>query len=420
MVPPRTRGCTQYGGPGYRARRGSPAHAGMHPRPRGPRAARCRFPRARGDAPELFTVRPYAYGVPPRTRGCTRADVGHGDLVSGSPAHAGMHPGSASRGRPPARFPRARGDAPAFALVGAELEEVPPRTRGCTFPRVVYFGVQMVPPRTRGCTVTAIGFGATEDGSPAHAGMHPSMSRATTDALRFPRARGDAPSSISSALTDPRVPPRTRGCTLRRGFLPHLLGGSPAHAGMHPIPRRSPSASCRFPRARGDAPDAITGPMDLLGVPPRTRGCTQFPEARSDDDKGSPAHAGMHPAASTAGEPGARFPRARGDAPFGFQHGLMISSVPPRTRGCTQLRAGLSRAVPGSPAHAGMHPGAGTGAGVGIWFPRARGDAPTTRQADLVFIEVPPRTRGCTREEHQVQQVRLGSPAHAGMHPSSS
>ncbi len=189
---------------------------------------------------------------------------------------------------------------------------------------------------------------------------------------------------------------------------------------MHPIPRRSPSASCRFPRARGDAPDAITGPMDLLGVPPRTRGCTQFPEARSDDDKGSPAHAGMHPAASTAGEPGARFPRARGDAPFGFQHGLMISSVPPRTRGCTQLRAGLSRAVPGSPAHAGMHPGAGTGAGVGIWFPRARGDAPTTRQADLVFIEVPPRTRGCTPGRASVLAPSRGSPAHAGMHPRRS
>ena len=50
--------------------------------------------------------------------------------MKGSPAHAGIDPAKACTSWTPARFPRTRGDRPAFFLEHEGSGEVPPHTRG--------------------------------------------------------------------------------------------------------------------------------------------------------------------------------------------------------------------------------------------------------------------------------------------------
>ncbi len=94
--------------------RGSPAHAGMAPPLGNGLAARCRFPRPRGDGP--WVQRNFDDGqlVPPPTRGWPPTARTTRAIVPGSPAHAGMAPMSVSWIRAPAGFPRPRGDGPSF------------------------------------------------------------------------------------------------------------------------------------------------------------------------------------------------------------------------------------------------------------------------------------------------------------------
>jgi len=337
---------------------GSPAHAGMHPGSRCACPRRPGFPRARGDAPAGGRERRREQPVPPRTRGCTLDTLLEHAPEPGSPAHAGMHPSGGLGARCPTRFPRARGDAPCAAADSGSLLAVPPRTRGCTRHRVFR--------RARPL------------GSPAHAGMHPIRSWRTHVRDRFPRARGDAPCSRCSGTHATRVPPRTRGCTRGQRRVDERGGGSPAHAGMHP--RRHGSFQTRrwFPRARGDAPGRVRWTSARRRVPPRTRGCTLRCHLGVVVHVGSPAHAGMHPEVPLFQRVRRGFPRARGDAPMTGGSNCADGAVPPRTRGCTLINCQLT----------------GTGG----------------------VESVPPRTRGCTPQARELTHGGRGSPAHAGMH----
>jgi len=197
--------------------------------------------------------------------------------------------------------------------------------------------------------------------------------------LRFPRARGDAPSGSSACEIGRMVPPRTRGCTSRLPAARPPASGSPAHAGMHPTERLEVLKQLRFPRARGDAPLLGETWPDPAVVPPRTRGCTLGKAGRPTLPGGSPAHAGMHPRRVRPCQRSIRFPRARGDAPSEAKSSESSAEVPPRTRGCTPIAEGRGQAVGGSPAHAGMHPPRCRRPPGRRRFPRARGDAPSPR-----------------------------------------
>ena len=374
-VPPRTRGCALLGDVAAEGDRGSPAHAGMRPPPRRSSRPRAWFPRARGDAPSSSIFGATLTPVPPRTRGCARGHHARRRCDRGSPAHAGMRPGSLTSTRSGRRFPRARGDAPMGGRIVRRIEPVPPRTRGCAL-------------------VRAEGGGGVH-GSPAHAGMRLCDGRGRRAARGFPRARGDAP--LPALPTEPpfTVPPRTRGCA-RRGPLPGLpREGSPAHAGMRPVDTGKALRTVRFPRARGDAPGAFPPLLPPSWVPPRTRGCA--PDLGREDAAalGSPAHAGMRPSGSGARTASLGFPRARGDAPSSETTSGSRFSVPPRTRGCALRRALHLARAGGSPAHAGMRPCKSGLHVAGRGFPRARGDAPPSYFTDGVSYWVPPRTRGC-------------------------
>jgi len=244
---------------------------------------------------------------------------------------------------------------------------------------------------------------ATITGSPAHAGMHPYFGSGAPASTGFPRARGDAPARGARTRPGAPVPPRTRGCTPGRQLRAGERQGSPAHAGMHPYTSRRTAFPLGFPRARGDAPLAQVSNGSLSSVPPRTRGCTPTPGSTSSTRTGSPAHAGMHPYSVRLYDHGARFPRARGDAPYLAVRAGVDFRVPPRTRGCTRLAPPHCHANGGSPAHAGMHPRPRSRSPRLARFPRARGDAPLPEAIGAELVGVPPRTRGCTRAEPKIR-----------------
>ena len=89
---------------------------------------------------------------------------------------------------------------------------------------------------------------------------------------------------------------------------------------------------------------------------------------------------------------------------------------PPHTRGCTGTK-GLSpdlRVV--SPAHAGMYRATHEISPMCSRFPRTRGDVPQSAAQKQEIIEFPPHTRGCTLITENQIGADVVSPAHAGMY----
>ena len=191
---------------------------------------------------------------PPHTRGWTCPDRVPARRPGVSPAHAGMDPAIKSSKSVGVGFPRTRGDGPVEHPVGTLRVAFPPHTRGWT---------RRAPGRDApGCV------------SPAHAGMDPGTAPRRSRTTRFPRTRGDGPSTEDRPLFPTEFPPHTRGWTLgqRRRSGTHRV--SPAHAGMD---RSSPPWPCGrscFPRTRGDGPQTINRNVEAGAFPPHTRGWT--------------------------------------------------------------------------------------------------------------------------------------------------
>ncbi len=262
--------------------------------------------------------------VPPPTRGWSRIGAGVSGPGEGSPAHAGMVPRLA-RWRWSCRwFPRPRGDGPR------------------SHRRTTRF--RSVPPPTRGWSPGACANSVRRSGSPAHAGMVPAPHGFTVTDTRFPRPRGDGPRKVTVSATRKGVPPPTRGWSRAPSSTPCAGCGSPAHAGMVPSPTRALLISTWFPRPRGDGPGMKHGVPWMPVVPPPTRGWSPTPSAAADTPQGSPAHAGMVPRIVRVLLHDQRFPRPRGDGPIKIQvNGRAISVPPPwrRSRRCCSASCGL-------------------------------------------------------------------------------
>ncbi len=129
-VPPPTRGWSHERHFALRHAVGSPAHAGMVPLLIPWLIFILRFPRPRGDGPAAITAGVTEFRVPPPTRGWSRAcEIGGRDFA-GSPAHAGMVPRPKHPRPCHCRFPRPRGDGPTGSRCAARSTGVPPPTRG--------------------------------------------------------------------------------------------------------------------------------------------------------------------------------------------------------------------------------------------------------------------------------------------------
>ena len=336
-VSPPTRGWTIAANIGDSLSDGFPAHAGMDPAQGQMVPVRIRFPRPRGDGPEIDRGGFVASGVSPPTRGWTFWEACREASEEGFPAHAGMDLSRRTRRRGRPGFPRPRGDGPC------------PSSR--RIPRTMSF--------------------------PAHAGMDPPGTPGTASRCRFPRPRGDGPEMTEYDTMTSAVSPPTRGWTSLRELRSTLRRGFPAHAGMD----RSASWAClayrRFPRPRGDGPSPAKPRRDVPTVSPPTRGWTPIVITNPDDAEGFPAHAGMDPD-SANGQTSARwFPRPRGDGPLSTAMQAEESGVSPPTRGWTRRHRSGETARRGFPAHAGMDPGATSGSRVACRFPRPRGDGPS-------------------------------------------
>ncbi len=274
-VPPPTRRCTSAGSEGPRRPDGSSAHAEMHRSATGARARCSWFLRPRGDAPQNASRPTSRVTVPPPTRRCTSRMRSDRAARRGSSAHAEMHPGTASTSSTRTGFLRPRGDAPGPLDPRQGKTQVPPPTRRCTPP-----GFAQI-------------FGRA--GSSAHAEMHPRTRSAWTTSPRFLRPRGDAPSIVDQTGWWSQVPPPTRRCTAIRVRVRPQLAGSSAHAEMHPTRTDLRSRSRGFLRPRGDAPAVRRRLAVRAPVPPPTRRCTLHARFRRCRLGGSSAHAEMHP-----------------------------------------------------------------------------------------------------------------------------
>ena len=416
-VSPHTRGWTVPEVVHRHGRRGFPAHAGMDlQRSRLPQAT-CGFPRTRGDGPvATFRGMPLP-GVSPHTRGWTHRVRRGARPVLGFPAHAGMDPAACPRCRPSSRFPRTRGDGPP-----SRRTSVPPRR---------------VSPHTRGWTSRKLSDGSRRRGFPAHAGMDRSTARASTGASWFPRTRGDGPAIALPTWQRDGVSPHTRGWTHQQRHDGLPARGFPAHAGMDPGRSLASSRIPRFPRTRGDGPQRQSVPAGAKTVSPHTRGWTSWAGQPWQGASGFPAHAGMDPGEPARSPPSSRFPRTRGDGPSCLPARSASSAVSPHTRGWTRERDLLIGEHRGFPAHAGMDPWRSFGGPAGFGFPRTRGDGPErhagcfsshpvsphTRDGPVKpagtgeGAAVSPHTRGWTRLAAPCAVRRHGFPAHAGMDP---
>ena len=130
---PHTRGCSGGYPPNSCRTAVFPAYAGMfrYARPHGYLAHR--FPRIRGDVPQ---VRALIGGNPtfsPHTRGCSALAAARGPLMQVFPAYAGMFRRKPNPKIPSWCFPRIRGDVPLIAGNFPRVHTFSPHTRGCSY-----------------------------------------------------------------------------------------------------------------------------------------------------------------------------------------------------------------------------------------------------------------------------------------------
>ncbi len=259
---------------------------------------------------------PLVRWVPPHPRGWSLYPDRRAAQRNGSPAPAGMVPQTTDHAQARTRFPRTRGDGPCGRTPRSWRLRVPPHPRGWS-PAV------RQRPRRR-------------DGSPAPAGMVPSVVWDFVIIRWFPRTRGDGPRSAVIRTARRRVPPHPRGWSPAPRAIPAGQPGSPAPAGMVPAHAGCHYRLDRFPRTRGDGPKLTVGNRNLTLVPPHPRGWSLRAIPATHPDGGSPAPAGMVPGAPPEGPGNGRFPRTRGDGPADSALADRASTVPPHPRGWSQ------------------------------------------------------------------------------------
>ncbi len=251
-APPRRRGWTRAPVAPRRRGEGSPAQAGMDPRRSTAREPPPWLPRAGGDGPYNVTGLAATGAAPPRRRGWTRSRVHPAAVCGGSPAQAGMDRAQSRRRSRRQRLPRAGGDGP-------NARREPPLP-------------EWAPPRRRGWTQGLGRMERSSAGSPAQAGMDPSRPSTSCTRRRLPRAGGDGPRTKRAGMAAERAPPRRRGWTRRARALRRRDAGSPAQAGMDPSVARQGPRWAWLPRAGGDGPVHRVLSSGSMQAPPRRRG----------------------------------------------------------------------------------------------------------------------------------------------------
>ena len=213
------------------------------------------------------------------------------------PACAGMFLFPWPRTRWGSCFPRMRGDVPVPSAVRVLGSSFSPHARGCS-----RYGF----PAERGCRVF-----------PACAGMFLFRSRTREVGPGFPRMRGDVPSLRVVSGRNFLFSPHARGCSSSDFTTVNSDVVFPACAGMFPIAVPLGTALVSFPRMRGDVPAAAVLRNIKIGFSPHARGCSLLRTIVSGFWGVFPACAGMFPGPENHATHLPRFPRMRGDVPYG-------------------------------------------------------------------------------------------------------
>ena len=233
-------------------------------------------------------------------------------------------------------------------------------------------------------------------GSPAHAGIDLESNALHSTRAGLPRTRGDRPRRVTRAINAAVAPPHTRGSTQLDGAVRYLDQGSPAHAGIDRVQARAVRWRHRLPRTRGDRPPRPPRLAPAQKAPPHTRGSTPRTTRAVREGEGSPAHAGIDRWRIRSRVRLVGLPRTRGDRPSRVAPRAIDRLAPPHTRGSTRRDLVARASLRGSPAHAGIDPAAGVHSRATPRLPRTRGDRPVTSEASRSLTAAPPHTRGST------------------------
>ena len=152
-------------------------------------------------------------------------------------------------------------------------------------------------------------------------------------------------------------------------------------------------------------------------APPHARGWTVPGAGEPAAQRGSPARAGMDRGTLLAGAPGPGLPRTRGDGPEMMGLLGMVDEAPPHARGWTGAAPAAGRRRGGSPARAGMDPSSCSCFLLPLGLPRTRGDGPLASRLTFIQPPAPPHARGWTHFPVFIAIAIAGSPARAGMDP---
>src|SRR6266700_999275 len=102
--------------------------------------------------------------------------------------------------------------------------------------------------------------------------MVPELDESLKPTDRFPRPRGDGPSTPTASHLWSPVSPPARGWSVHMTSADHCAEGFPARAGMVLLGVPRIRRSARFPRPRGDGPEWIPGKPMTGEVSPPARG----------------------------------------------------------------------------------------------------------------------------------------------------
>ena len=155
-------------------------------------------------------------------------------------------------------------------------------------------------------------------------------------------------------------------------------------------------------------------------APPHPRGSTPHQCWQAGAPEGSPASAGIDPISVHATQFATWLPRIRGDRPRHQRASLRRSQAPPHPRGSTRSLTAFGDDLKGSPASAGIDPSTPSNGGNTPRLPRIRGDRPGRRSGLAGWCRAPPHPRGSTLPFAAPAPVEPGSPAPAGIDPSAS
>ena len=373
----------------------TPACAGIT-RTRAPIAAiSWEHPRVRGDhIPTGVYVWP-RFGTPPRARGSQDAPSTAGNRDGNTPACAGITSAPACILTFMEEHPRVRGDHPMNLW-------------SCTGPRGT-------PPRARGSRGSRRARQRRRRNTPACAGITGGRPGAGWLPPEHPRVRGDHLSESPNLSACPGTPPRARGSPFGDRDHRHILGNTPACAGITVEHEVSSPYAREHPRVRGD--HKAPGPAFALtkGTPPRARGSPAHRVRRRRRRGNTPACAGITAEVTPNRPLPTEHPRVRGDHFVQVDAGASDDGTPPRARGSLLVVRRRGWVLGNTPACAGITGAPSVPMPCRREHPRVRGDHQQPVAGAAVVAGTPPRARGSRLGRDRTHRARGNTPACAGI-----